>query len=201
MASFIALFYLTLFTTLRVTSYLAPVPLHRDIILFQHYIIWWILLVYACVVKDGATFPITLLHAGAWLALVLGLVETLLLEKRKDVKGLRVQGGVGNEDGVAGEIINDAEVETEIVIEREQPSNTDADEQTPLLHTYRKPIGFKSDLYEEKDSVGGLWILQYLVLIGFPVLFASQMALSGMGMLGQTLSDGNSSSLRGSFHS
>ena len=62
-------------------------------------------------------------------------------------------------------------------------------ERTPLLGTNGQAIE-RSEI--EEDNELGLWAVQYLLSVPFPVILVTQMALMLLNSLNQTLADGSS---------
>ena len=184
--SFACLMTLSMYGILKAFALLLPIPSQRQIVLVEYYVLWWILLVYDTVLLDrsklGSLYPVVFFYGGAFLALLVALLEVLLF------KPLTPNTELPSDP-------DDPSVETALVVERAEPPGPDeSDERTPLLVTRRKVVGLKSEIYNEKQA-GGMWIWQYLVILPFPVLLIAQLAWALLYALSGTLADGGSTKL------
>lgn len=151
-------------------SHFLPVPQHRSMAFLEYYIFCWILLVADTALIGGQSITglsfITFFHAGAFTALLVGLTEQFTLPaavNRSEVP----------DSGVDGE-------------DREDIEST---ERTPLLAQNGRRIR-KGEI--DEGSEHGVWIVQLLLAVPFPVILVTQVAILTINALGQTLSDGNS---------
>lgn len=115
------------------------------------------------------------MHAGTFVALIIGLLEGFELPSRAS----RAQA-------------------TTPVLERQngnehsEEDNENSTEATPLLQRDRR-IPIKSDI--DEDNQIGLWLLQFLVAVPFPVILITQAAIMLINGANQTLVDGSSPDL------
>ncbi|KZT61666.1 hypothetical protein CALCODRAFT_514563 [Calocera cornea HHB12733] len=168
--------YVTLFAILGALSYYRPVHQQKLIVMIEVYALWWVLLVVATVFTGPpfnlvSVYWVTFFYAGALLALVLALLESMIVEltgKRRLVPAetlpTETDDGDVNEDG-------------------DMPT-----ERTPLVASAR-PVS-EEDAGEEQ--IPAFWFLQYLITLVFPVMWAVQTVLLLMTALSQTLIDGSS---------
>ena len=183
--SFGCLMTLSMCGILKAFAKLLPIPSQRQIVLVECYMLWWALLVFDTVSLNnsqlGSLYPIVFFYCGALLALLIGLLEVLLFKPLTPIADLP--------SGTS-----DPGVETALVVERAEPSGSgDSNEHTPLV-TRRKVVGLKTEIHDEKQT-GGMWMLQYLVALPFPVLLIAQIAWAILFALNGTLADGGSATL------
>ncbi len=136
---------------------------------------WWFFLLFDTILLHAynicALYPITFFHGGALLGLLTGLLEALLLPHKTRSEDLPRDP-------------DDSDAVTRSVVEG-------TSESTPLLaEARRKVVRLKSE--QNEKEAGGLWIIQYLLSVPFPVLLAAQTLLFAMHSLHQTLADGSS---------
>lgn len=132
----------------------------------EYYVFCWILLVADTAVIGGQHITglsfITFMHAGAFCALLVGLLEQFALPPIMDE--------------IAQEHVAD------------DGEDFDSTERTPLLAQNGRIIK-RGEIDEEHDY--GLWILQLLLAVPFPLIVVTQVAVIAINALGQTLTDGN----------
>lgn len=159
--------------TLEVFSYFRPLPQQRSVVLLESFVFWWILLVVDTVfignLKLGALYFFTFFYAGTLAALVVGLLEHFELPASLPTKERR-------------KAVNN-------VMNGEEGGLTD--ERTPLLGQNGRTLK-KEDV--DEDNQIGLWLIQFLLSVPFPVILASQLAIVFLHALRQGLTDGTSPS-------
>lgn len=185
--SLISLAFITLHVPLTLFSSWRPVPQQKSILLLETYVLWWILLVFDTVLvngsKIGGFYFITFFHVAAFLALLVTLLEYLCLPSFP----IDHQSAFHNVGG--------PEIEGESGESREENHS----ETTPLIQRQRN-LTTKTDVQEGEHY--GFWILEYMILVPFPVILVTQTAMMLLGALPQTLADGSSALLgkQASFH-
>jgi hypothetical protein len=160
-------------------SYWRPVPQQKSILLLETYVLWWFLLIFDTVLVNksniGGLYLITFFHVTAFLALLVTLAEHLRLPS----SSVR-QPNNDDADGV------DVESESE---EHREVNHT---ETTPLIRRRRDATN-RTNVQEGEHYA--FWILEYLLLVPFPVILVAETAIMLLGALPQTLADGSSSLL------
>jgi hypothetical protein len=188
--SSLSLFYLSTVLSLNL-----PISGHRVLpgqqkltILFQTYILTWILLF-------GATILLSKLGVGggyfisAWNAVVLLGGAVGYLEEITGAKGLDMEPDrEGGEDRIAVRGVRYDGEDGEGGPEHEEVE-TEPTEITPLIQQRR--LRWPSTAQKEGGAIGW-WILQLLIVVPVPVILASHIAVLVVGAMSQTLSDGDS---------
>jgi len=150
-----------------------PIPQQKSILLLETYALWWILLVFDTVLVDknkvGGFYIITFFHVASFLALLVTLVEHLRLPSARHQSFDEHEGAEAEEHG--------------------EENHT---ETTPLIRR-RQDAAHKADAQEGEHYA--FWIVEYLLLVPFPVILVAETAIMLLGALPQTLADGNSSLL------
>jgi hypothetical protein len=168
--------YVGLYLPLRFLAYYRPIFRQKTIVLFELYLITWVLMVLNTIAvsisKVGGLYAITFLHVGILFSLVIGLAEHFELPpsiKTRLVRRLR----------------RDSEGR-----EEEEDLTQEATERTPLLNREEAEV---RDLAVDEENQYALWIFQLLLAAPFTMILFIQIILLVMGALQQTLADGNSS--------
>ncbi|EJD06808.1 Zn-dependent exopeptidase [Fomitiporia mediterranea MF3/22] len=173
--STLSLSLLSAYVVLEIFAYFLPVPQQKSMALVECYIFWWILLVVATVLVDkrriAGMYFVTFFHASTLAALLLGFIEHFTLPSAQEGSSRNATAAVNDDDdGNDG-----AEPE-------------ESTERTPLLGENGLAIR-KSEI--DEDNVIGLWFLQYLLAVPFPVILITQLGVMLMNALPQTLADGS----------
>ncbi|TDL26147.1 Zn-dependent exopeptidase [Rickenella mellea] len=183
MISCLTLSYISFYLTLELFTYLRPIPQQKAIMLLEAYILWWAFLVADTVlisnVQLGGLYFVTFFHVATLTALVIGLLEQFELPagfRRRRLLPPRIE--VHDEANGANEHEND-----------EEHAEADAaDERTPLIQANGQAI---KDEDLDEDNVIGLWFLQFLLAVPFPVILITEIGVMLLAALGQTLADGS----------
>ncbi|THH09454.1 hypothetical protein EW145_g2012 [Phellinidium pouzarii] len=175
--STLSLAFLSFYTISELFSLFLPIPQQRSMAFLECYIFWWILLIvdtaYIGRDKIGGLYFITFFHAGALAALLVGLLEHLELPS-----------ALGGRSGVApATVANDHEGD------ESDPERSGSSERTPLLAQHGRTIR-KSEI--NGDNEKGLWVIQFLLAVPFPVILITQISIMLLNALSQALADGNS---------
>lgn len=78
----------------------------------------------------------------------------------------------------------------------EEQREADHTETSPLIHTRRNDTNTRDIQGRGK----AFWIMQYLLLVPYPVILVTQLAMLVLGALPQTLADGNPALLGKPLH-
>ncbi|KAI5115976.1 hypothetical protein M0805_002625 [Coniferiporia weirii] len=174
--SMLSLAFFSFYAVSELFSFFLPVPQQRSMGFLECYVFWWILLIVDTVFIDrdqiGGLYFVTFFHAGALAALLIGLLEHFELPSALG-GGRRIAFAIDNDYG-------DNESDTE---------RAESSERTPLLTQNGRTIR-KKDIDEDNEM--GLWIVQFLLMVPFPVILITQIAVMLLNALPQTLADGNS---------
>lgn len=166
--SFLALSILCYSVTLHGFSYLRPISQQRSVALLESFVFWWILLVADTVLMGnaevGGLYFFTFFYAGSLAAVVLGLLEHVELP-------------VALPKSARHKLVND-------FVDEEGTDNTD--ERTPLLS--QNGLSIEREDADEDNQVG-LWFMQFLLSVPFPVILVSQLAIVFIHSLSQTGTD------------
>ena len=172
--SCLALAYISFYSVLELFSYFAHVAQQRSMILFETYIFWWFLLAIDTGIIGsshvGGLYFVTFFHAATLSALLVSLLEHFELPAM-----LRKS---------SHPVLQDDDDDEDHGIVRDENN-----ERTPLLGTNGQAIE-RSEI--EEDNELGLWAVQYLLSVPFPVILVTQMAFMLLNSLNQTLADGSS---------
>ncbi|KAL5525905.1 hypothetical protein ACEPAG_7243 [Sanghuangporus baumii] len=172
-ASLLTLSLLSTYIVLELFSYFLPVPQQKSMSLVEVYIFWWILLVIATVFAGrshiAGLYFVTFFHAGALAALLVDFIEHFTLPSALGRSSRRATAAMNDEE----EEVGGAE---------------ESNERTPLLAQNGRAIK-KSDI--DEGNVIGLWLVQYLLIVPFPVILVTQIAVMMLNALNQTLVDGS----------
>ncbi|KAH8119687.1 Zn-dependent exopeptidase [Phellopilus nigrolimitatus] len=175
--STLTLSLLSFYAVLALFAFFLPVPQQRSTVLLESYIFWWILLVIDTVAigrsQIGGLYFVTFFYAGTLVALLLGLLEHFELPSARR----------GSRNG------NAAVIDNEYRSEGDDTAHEVSSERTPLLAQNGRGIK-KSEIDEDNEI--GLWFIQFLLAVPFPVILITQVGLLLVNALSQTLADGSS---------
>ena len=173
----------TLLTPLWVADWWTPVANQRAQLLFETYICWWLLALVNIILmathQFGGLYFITFAHAGAFLAIILALLDMLRLDA---LRYLRIR---------VDETQEPSQHASESQVHSQGPSyrRDAATERTPLIPRAEEIIGPRH--YGEGD-LSLVWILEFLLAVPFPVILLVQMLLAATEALSPTIVDGSS---------
>jgi hypothetical protein len=207
LVSCLSLFFTVAYLSLQTMKYLRPIPLQRTIILLELYIFFWIILLLGTILMQtrhlSGLYFLTFFNASSLAALLLAYGEIMMLEPKSRLAGQIYEGEDENIEttleadtdtrrgtygSVNGEQIVRASVDDAVnhTVQEDIDAST---EQTPLIRIRRKIVGLKSERFEEKQ-VDGFWLGELLLILPFPLILVTQLALMLLAALSQTLSDG-----------
>ena len=155
----------------------------RSQVLFETYVCWWILAFINVILMATRQFSglyfVTFVHAGAFLATLLALLDMLRLDAlrhfRIRVDEIREPSQRASEGGPRSQQFSHG---------RWDPGN----ERTPLIPIAEEVIGPRN--YSEND-LSLVWILEFLLAVPFPVILLVQMLLEVTAALSTTIVDGS----------
>ena len=178
-----------LLTPLYVADWWTPVANQRSQILFETYICWWILALVNVVLMATRQFSglyfITFVHAGAFLATILALLDMLRLDP---LRWFRIR--VDETQEPSQHAPESHPYSQGPSYDRPRHGNRDpVTERTPLIPRADEIIGPKH--YGEGD-LSLTWILEFLLAVPFPVILLMQMLLVETAALSTTVVDGSS---------
>jgi len=168
--------FTVLYLPLRILAHYRPIYRQKTIVLFELYLITWVLLVFNTILvsgpKIGGLYVLTFINTGVLFSLLLGLAEHFELPpsvKKRLVKHIRRDSN--GEEG-EGQVTEEATERTPLLDrDEEQVRNVSVDEENQYL----------------------LWIFQFLTAVPFSMILLIQFILLLLGALPHTLSDGSSS--------
>lgn len=171
--SFISLAFIGIYVPLAPFMSWKPVPRQKSIVLLETYIIWWILAVFNTILitkQIGGLYVITFCHCLAFSSLAVTILEY-----------------VSSQRSGAQRLASTHTVEDNGIPEGQ--SGSDHTETTPLIQRRSGETPMSNVPEETKQPY---WALQYLILVPIPVIMVTQIALTFLGALPQTLADGGS---------
>jgi len=156
----------------------------RSQILFETYVYWWILGLVNVILMATRQFSglyfITFVHFGAWLAMLLALLDMLRLDALRYFR-IRVD-----------ETQEPSQYAPEGQSHSQGPSHGNRDpvtERTPLIPRAEEIIGPK---HRGEGDLSFMWVLEFLLAVPFPVILLVQMVLAETAALSTTVVDGSS---------
>ena len=165
--------YIGVYVTIHLLDHFRPIPQQRSVILLESFVFWWIFLLVDTILigtkKLGGLYFVTFFYSATTAALILGLLEHFELPPaiRTRLSGRARTSWTNNRQEA---------------IEGDEPT-----EQTPLMQNGHT----KANDTDESNELG-LWFIQFLLAVPFPLILISQVALMLVNGLNQTLADGNS---------
>ncbi|KAG9008291.1 hypothetical protein FRB94_013453 [Tulasnella sp. JGI-2019a] len=209
-ASLFCTAFLGIYVVLKTLSWYYPADdtPQRSVVLFENYIIWWVLLLIDAIFlksfKMGGGYFVTFFHAATLAALLLTLVEMLCARTVK-MRTVRSQSRNGyNSSGnyqatsngpedtqnrIGNELVTGEE---EVRAGEHEHDDVHATERTPLIPPEAEDYVQLATGVKDSHWTTPLWGVEFTLATVFPVLLILQLALSLLTALGETLADGNS---------
>lgn len=197
--SALSLAYLStvLILSLPVASHSVLPEQQKLTVIFQTYILTWLLLLAATIVTGklqiGSFYFISAWNAVVLLGATIGSLEGIVGAKGFDADSIREEEDA-RESGSVRSVARDADGTAQVVPEHEE-SQADPTENTPLIRQKRWASSkgqSNEDNEGEEGGAIGWWILQLLIIVPVPAILVSHIAVLLMGALNQTLADGSS---------
>jgi hypothetical protein len=167
---------------LYIAHWWRPVPVQRSQTLVEMCAFWWILAVINLVftARNSLTggYIVTFFYAGTLGATIITLADMHRLNKPVEhthPAPSRDDGGVTHENGGAGS--------------GSRRDIENATERTPLIPRAEDLLAPRS---LDEDTLGWIWILEFLVLAVFPAILMFQIMWTLLAALGPTVVDGSS---------
>lgn len=161
-------------------DYFRPIPQQRSVVLVESFVFWWIFLLVDTILigskQLGGLYFVTFFYSATTAALLLGLVEHFELPSAiRAHLPERVRSDRTNAD--LSQHAHDDDLPTE---------------RTPLVQQNGQQTK-RSDVDESNEL--GLWFIQFLLAVPFPLILISQVGVMLVSSLNQTLVDGSSATV------